>query len=417
MAATEVRRVEYMGRRAVALSNERVVAVVEAGGGIVPVFGARRGASVLNAHWIPDFRDSSGAAWNEAVHGPYWKAPLLRRVAGDFPCTPSFGDACVVDGVAHPVHGWGANEEWRLVSVGEDPETGAAWARSRLESPAPALPLVFEKLDLILPGEHAYHSVLRIRNGGATPQTVNLVRHNTVGPPFLAAGCRLFVSAERFMAAPAGTEFEPTGRLALGAEFDELARAPLRAGGTADLTEVPGMIGHSDFVMGAIPERRALGWSCVVNPVLKLAYLCFFPGPAELPAGEVAASFNELWLQHGGRSSTPWALYDGGADRVFCLGSENGVSSFNLGLGYARANPTLLGRPTVFEVPAGGARTFFSGTALVPLDDALAWAGVRAVEAEGAAAVLQGAKVAQRAPVGADFARARAVTARVLLPP
>lgn len=416
MATTEARRVEYMGRQAVVLSNDQVVTVVEAVGGMVPVFAARRGASVLNAHWLPDFRDTSGAPWSEAVHAPYWKVKLLHQIAGDFPCTPSFGGACVVDGVSHPVHGWGANEAWRLVAVGQDPDTGAAWARSRLGSPAPALPLEFEKLDVVFPGEPAYHSVIRVRNDGGAPQAVNLVRHNTLGPPFLAAGCRISLAADRFMSAPVGTEFDPTGRLAQGATFDDLAKAPLRAGGTADLGEVPGMIGHSDFVMGAIPARLALGWSCVVNPVLRLAYVCFFPGAAGLPAGEVASSFNELWLQYGGRTSTPWALYDGGDDRVFCLGTENGVSSFNLGLAYARANPELLGRPTVFEVPARGARTFVYGTALVPLDDALVREGVRTIEAEPGAMVLRGAKARQRAPVQADFGAARAVWARVVAP-
>jgi hypothetical protein len=415
VAETEAKRVEYLGRQAVALSNDQVVAVVEAVGGMVPIFGARRGASVLNAHWVPDFRDTSGTPWSEADHAPYWKVKLLRQIAGDFPCTPSFGAACVVDGVAHPVHGWGANDEWRLVALGEDPATGASWARSRLRSPAPALPLEFEKLDLVFPGEPAYHSIIRIRNEGDTPRTVNLVRHNTVGPPFLAAGCRISLAADRFMAAPVGTEFDPTGRLGQGAVFDDLAKAPLRGGGTADLTEVPGMIGHSDFVMGAIPAGRALGWSCVVNPALKLAYVCFFPGAADLPAGEVASSFNELWLQYGGRTATPWALHDGGDDRVFCLGTENGVSSFNLGLGYARANPELLGRPTVFEVPAHGARTFVYGTALVALDDALVREGVRVVEAEPGGMVLRGRKARQRVPVQADFAEARGVWARVAL--
>jgi hypothetical protein len=222
------------------------------------------------------------------------------------------------------------------------------------------------------------------------------------------------VAAEHFMAAPQGTEFDPTGQLAQGGQFETLARAPVRSGGTVDLREVPGMIGFTDFVMGAIPQRLALGWSCVVNPFLKAAYVCFFPGAAGLPAGEVAASFNELWFQYGGRPFTPWALYDGGPDRVFCLGTENGTSSWNLGLPYARANPTLLGRPTVFEVPARGARTFAYGTAMVPLEDALVREGVEAIEAAPGAMILKGPRASQRTAIGADFAAARAAAARLM---
>ncbi|HET6438924.1 MAG TPA: hypothetical protein VFG59_12730 [Anaeromyxobacter sp.] len=411
--AAEAKRVEYMGKRAVVLANENVVTILEATGGMVPVFGARRGASVLNAHWIPDFRDASGTPYDEAVHGPYWKVKLLHHIAGDFPCVPSFGGACVVDGVEQPVHGWGANEEWAAEAVEVEPSSGAAFARSVLRCPSPAgMPLRFEKLDFLLPGEPAYYSFIRVQNSGDRPISINLVRHNTAGAPFLAPGCRLSVSADRFMAAPTGTEFDPTGRLAQGGEFRSLSKAPLRGGGTVDLRELPGMIGHSDFVMGAVPEKAALGWSCVVNPRLKLAYVCFFPGLPGLPEEEVAGSFNELWLQHGGRVGAPWSLYEGGFDRVYCLGTENGTSSFNLGLGYARQNPVLLGRPTIFEVPAHGSRTFAYGTAMVAVDK-LGREDVQAIEPEKGAMVLKGKKASQRVPVGADFARARELVSRL----
>jgi hypothetical protein len=413
MAALEARRVEYMGKRAVVLANDEVRTVVEAAGGMVPEFGVRRGTAVLNAHWIPDFRDVSGTPYSQAVHGQYWKVKLLHMLAGDFPSSPSFGAPCEVDGIVHPVHGWAANEEWTITGVGVDASARAAWSRTTLRSPTPDMPLAWEKTDLVFAGQPAYFSLIRVRNSGAAPITINLVRHNTVGPPFLAAGCRISVCADRFIAAPEGTEFDPTGRLVQGGLFDSLARAPLRAGGTADLREVPGMIGYTDMVFGAVPEKLALGWSCVVNPVLKLAYVCFFPGLPGLPEGEIAASFNELWFQYGGRPFTPWSLDEGGADRTFCLGTENGTSHFGNGLGYARANPRLLGRPTLVEIPAHGVRTLAYGTALVALDDALVKEGVTAVEAEPGAMVLKGGRASQRVAVGADFAAARSLTARL----
>jgi hypothetical protein len=411
--AIEAKRVAYMGKRSLVLGNDEVRMVIEAAGAMVPEFGVRRGSAVLNAHWIPDFRDSSGMPWSQATHGSYWKVKLLYMLAGDFPCSPSFGAPCEVDGIVHPVHGWAANEEWTINGVGVDEQAQAAWAHTTLHSPTPELPLTWEKTDMVFAGQPAYFSFIRVRNAGASPVTINLVRHNTLGPPFLAAGCRLSVCADRFVAAPSDTEFEPTGRLLQGGEFESLAAAPLRRGGKADLREVPGMIGYTDMVLGAVPEQLALGWSCVVNPVLKLAYVCFFPGTVGLPPGEIAASFNELWFQYGGRPFPPWSLDEGGLDRTFCLGTENGTSHFGNGLGYARAHPQLLGRPTLVEIPARGSRTLPYGVALVSLDEALVREGVAGVEAEAGAMVLKGARASQRVPVGADFTGARALAARL----
>src|SRR2546425_5815983 len=376
MKTAKASRVEYMGRKAVLLANDEVQALVETVGGMMPEFGLRRGRGVLNAHWLPDFRDNSGAPFTADRHGAYWKAKLLYLIAGDFPCSPSFGPGCVIDGIELPPHGW-------------------------------------TRCDLVLPGQPAYFTVMRISNGSKASQAINVARHNTLGAPFLQAGCRIQLCAERFLAAPSGTEFDDTGRLVQGAEFSSLATAPLRSGGTVDLGIVPGMVGWTDFVTGAVPSRLALGWSCVVNPELRLAYVCFFPGRAALPAGEIALGFNDLWLQYGGRPFTPWALHEGGADRSFCLGTENAVGAFANGLDYARAVPNILDTPTTVEIPADGQRTLCYGTALVGLDEALVREGVTAIEAEQGALVLKGARASQRVPVSADFGAVRALCARL----
>ena len=150
-----------------------------------------------------------------------------------------------------------------------------------------------------------------------------------------------------------------------------------------------------------------------MNPELRLAYVCFFPGRAALPAGEIALGFNDLWLQYGGRPFTPWALHEGGADRSFCLGTENAVGAFANGLAYARAVPNILDTPTTVEIPAGGQRTLCYGTALVGLDEALVREGVTAIEAEQGALVLKGGRASQRIPVSADFGAVRTLCARL----
>ena len=397
----------HLGRSAICLENEKVRTAIDAVGGMMPEFARKGGEALLNAHWVPEFRESSGKSYDPSEHADFWKVKLLYLIAGDFPCSPNFGGACVVDGVELPPHGWAANEEWCIKAHGVSDNAAIAFARFALPSPAAGMPLVWEKCDMLVDDQAAYYSIMRIKNTGELPIAINLARHNTLGAPFLQPGCRISLCADRFQIAPAGGEFDLSGRLLQGAEFSDLAHAPLRAGGTVDLTEVPGMIGNTDFVTGAIPETLSLGWSCVVNPALGLAYICFFPGAAALPVGEIALSFNDLWLQYGGRPFTPWAQSEGGADRTYCLGTENAVGAYANGLAYARNNPEVLGRPTMFTVPAGGERKLCYATALVELDPDLLEEGVRSIEAEDGVLVLRGRRALQRVALDARFSRVR----------
>ncbi len=401
--------ISYFGRQAVNLENDSIRTVIDSLGGMMPEFSLKRGRGGVNAHWIPDFRGNSGEAFDPARHGGYWKSKLLYQIAGDFPCSPNFGGDCVVDGVALPAHGWTANEAWTVDACGLSPDGSTAYARHSLRSPDAGMPLSWTKCDMVLAGQPAYYSVMRVRNTGDVPVAINLTRHNTVGAPFLQAGCKISLCADRFKVAPEGTEFERTGRLWPGAEFADLRQAPLweDSGATADLTTVPGMIGATDFVTGAIPLNLSTGWSCVVNPVLGLAYVCFFPGPAALPDGEVALSFNDLWMQYGGRKYTPWSLNDGGSDRTFCLGTENGVGAFASGLAYARENPQVLGRPTMVTIPAGGERKLCYGTAIIELTRDSLLERVTSVKADEGCLVIGSTRIAQYVKMDAHFERVR----------
>ncbi len=400
-------RVEYQGRKAVRLMNGKVRALIDQAGGMMPEFGLERGKATANVHWIPGFRGNSGRPWDPKTQADYWKVKLLHQIAGDFPCSPNFGPPCSVDGTELPPHGWAANEEWRLEEARVDGESEAAIARFSLASPAATMPLSWTKTDIMLGGQAAYYSVMTIANSGPTAVSVNLARHNTLGAPFLQAGCRIALSAERFLAAPTLTEFDDTGRLRPGLEFGSLREAPLRSGGKADISLVPGMIGYTDFVTGPVPADAELGWSCVVNPELGQAYICFFPGPLAAGARDIALGFNDLWMQYGGRNFTPWALHDGGSDLSFCLGTENATGAYANGLTFSRANPELLGRPTMVEVPAGGERRLLYGVAIVELDKGFAGEAIESIEAEDACLVIKGKVRYQKAELDARFRRVK----------
>ncbi len=413
MNDAKIERIRYVGRNAVVLSNRSVRAVIDDVGGMVPEFSIRREKGTVNAHWIPQFRMNLDTSWSDDRHTGYWKGKLLSLIAGDFPCAPNFGPDCVVDGVSIPAHGWTAQESWKLTESGLLDSGEAAYARFSLRSPDGRMPLMFEKVDLVRSGHAAYYSAMTIGNDGSLPIAINIARHNTLGSPFLETGCRISMSAKEYMAAPSGTEFDATRRLAQGAQFDDLRCAPCRDGTTADLSVVPGMIGFTDLITGPVPLSADLGWLCVVNSALKLAYLTFFPGPKGLPKDELGLSFNDLWMQYGGRHFTPWALHEGGLDRTFCLGTENSRGAFANGLAYSREHPELLGSPTLATIPAHNSRTFYYGTALLELDADLAAEGVVDVQAEEDAIVLKGPRTAQRVPLDSSFDALRRTVRRI----
>jgi hypothetical protein len=87
---------------------------------------------------------------------------------------------------------------------------------------------------------------------------------------------------------------------------------------------------------------------------LKIVYTCFFPGPKNTDGDDIILSFNNLWMQYGGRSFTLWALYEGGTDLSYCLGTENSLSAFANGLEYARKVKKVLGAPATVLIPAEG---------------------------------------------------------------
>jgi hypothetical protein len=378
---------EAGGRDATVLEHDSIRVMIDDIGGMVPELSYKGGRGRVNAHWLPWYRSHSSAPFGE-TEARFWKDPLLYTIAGNFPCAPNFGGDNDLDGIALPSHGWTANLPWRFCGKGADDT--AAWAVFSMESPAPALPLSFKKIDAVAAGHAVHYTSLVIENRGTVDTEVCAAWHNTVGAPFLQSGCRISGVANRWVTALKGGDFDDTARLALSAEFDSLAAAPLAAGGTADISVVPGPIGYTDFVCGVIPESASLGWSALVNPHLKMVYACFFTGAANAAEDDIILRFNDLWMQYGGRMFTPWAACEGGTDLTYCLGTENSVSGYALGLRYAREQKQLLGAPTTVRVPAGKSRTLRYGTLCAPYDGAVLDSGVCSAEAGNGSLALAG---------------------------
>jgi hypothetical protein len=391
LAKTTVTRVSELGNReATVLEHDSLKVMVDDIGGMIPELSAPRGNGRLNAHWLPWFRSNSGKPFRDAEDGAFWKASLLYNLAGSFPCAPNFGPGHIIEGVNMPPHGWTGNLPWAFRKSGIDEESGAGWALSTLESPDKTMPLSFKKLDALFPEQGVHYISHTIANRGSTDLSICVGWHNTLGAPFVAEGCRISGAADAWMTAPMGSEFDTTTRLAIGAEFPTLKDAPLASGGKTDISRVPGPIGYTDFAAGRINDKAPLGWSSLVNPGLKMSYICFFTGPAAAGDDDIILRFNDLWMQYGGRPFTPWAAYEGGTDLTYCLGTENSVSAFAQGLEYSRQAQKLMGAPTTVTIPAGKEKTLRYGAALASYDKAVLDDGVSSIEGEANALVCKG---------------------------
>jgi hypothetical protein len=383
------RIVELGGREATVLEQESIKVVIDDTGGMIPELSSPREQGRINAHWLPWFRGNAGN-YNDSEHGAFWKAKLLYQIAGNFCCAPNFGPGHLIEGVNMPPHGWTANETWRHVNNGTDDDSGAAWVLSTMESPEQTMPLSFKKIDMVIPGQPVHYSSMTVKNHGGKDIEICAGWHNTVGAPFLQAGCRISGAARSWVTPPPGGEFDNTTRLAMNAEFSTLEKAPLAQGGVVDISVVSGPIGYTDFAAGVIPGDAHLGWSALVNPVLKMAYISFFTGPKDAASDDIILHFNELWMQYGGRPFPPWALYDGGADLTYCLGTENAVAAYAYGLEYSRQVRTVLGAPATVSIPAGGEKTLRYGTLFAPYSGEALDKGIKSIEAEAAALITAG---------------------------
>ena len=135
--------------------------------------------------------------------------------------------------------------------------------------------------------------------------------HCVVGPPFLEAGCRLEIPARTIVTSPELWEPE-TARLE-PARREPWPAAPLRAGGTVDLRDVPGPEtgSHDDLY---VTELDA-GWLEVSNPRLELTF--------RLEWDHALFGWIVLWQPYGGAVAPPLA-------GSYALGIEPWTSMLNL---------------------------------------------------------------------------------------
>lgn len=269
----------------------------------------------------------------------YLPDPMLSNLRGDFACVP-FGIAPEsTDGfpprwrtgsgpAGGHAHGYPANVVWWLTRtepgsaefVVDLPDTEpVAQVRRTVTCRPDGLELVDElvvRRDTRLP--LGLHPMVRLPEG---------VGGAVVVPP----RCR---SIETY---PVATD--ASSILCPDASFDDLGRAPLRAGGTTDLSRLPLAQDTEELVQLCEVETTSLS---VENRV---------EGYRVTVEWDAALRHCLLWISNRGRAFPPWN------SRNLCLGVEPVTSAFDLGTAISAGSNPLAARGMQTAVPLAAGRT------------------------------------------------------------
>lgn len=285
----------------------------------------------LGARTVAPF---SVAPWAEEKLAPGTPA-LLRALRGDFFCAPFGGNGVPWRGERHPPHGETANAVWKLKAF----EHGAGRSTLHARLDLAVRKGTADKFLTLVDGHTAVYQ--RHTLTGRGPMSVG--HHAMLKFPDAPGSGR--VSTSRFVRAQVLPDLferpEARGYQALrpGKTFRSLARVPLLAGGTTDLTAYPARLGFDDLVMLTADATQPFAWNAVAFPAERYAYFAL-RDPRVL-------RHTILWLSNGGRHYAPW-----NGRHTAVLGLEDTTSYFHYGLAEsAKPNPlSRRGLPTTLTL-------------------------------------------------------------------
>jgi hypothetical protein len=286
MGSCRVGTGEVAGWRSVVLENDgiRVVVLPDKGAEIHQLTEVRSGTGVLFQG--PWGLQPPGAA---PLPGSGEDEFMWNYAGGWQELFPSVNEACVYRGRRIPFHGEVASLPWEheILVEGGDEATVRFWTEAR------QTPFRVERVLRVRAGEPALEIEGSVRNTSAEPAHFVWGQHCVVGPPFLEQGCRLEIPARTIVTSP--ELWEPaTARLEAGRRAP-WPLAPLRAGGTVDLREIPGPEAgsHDDLYVTDLEQ----GWLAVSNPRLGLTF--------RLEWDREIFGWIVLWQPYGGALEAP----------------------------------------------------------------------------------------------------------------
>ncbi len=372
---------KWNGRRAVALANGVVEAVLLAGGGHLASLSLLGGPNVL---WQSEWKTIEPQQFRPQLHSKLYGNPpvgnFLAHFTGHAVCTDYYGPPSPEEKAQGlPMHGELASVPWKFTVKSGRTEI---WACGRARTPRSQFR--FEREVMLRPDESILYFRERLINQRSRDRFIEWVEHATFGKPMLANGeSALSLSGTQAITWPNG--YEGKALLPDCRPFT-WPLAPTLDGREADLSQ-PFASPNKGFVVAVLVEReRQHGFVVALNWKLGLvAGYCFrrsdFPWVA-------------VWEENRARQYAPWK------GRTQARGLEFGTSPTPVGLRETVSNGPVLGESTFAVVPAKGAKevSYLAFLARVGED----WRTIANVEIAGDRLIIQGGAAGQRVPLSAS---------------
>lgn len=326
----------WKGRQGWRLSNGILELVVLTGGGHLASL-RRLDPETHNLLWEAPWKTIDPSRYKDSKHSTLYGAPptgpFLSGFTGHAVVLGYFGSPSKAEEAAgRPIHGEAASRQWRTISH----RASRNFATLTMEVLAPAMQLRLVRELTICAGESLVHISERVTNHRKADNFFQWVQHATFGEPLLSPDtARITIPAIRACTWPLGYE----GKSLL---MDDKAfcwpAAPMRSGGTADLSRAFSSEGTGLVATALIEPSRAHGFVAVTNSQLGIAAGYWFP--------RSVFPWVTSWEENRARDCTPWN------QSTRARGLEFGTTPFPLGLAEAVRHGPLFDTPTVAAIGA-----------------------------------------------------------------
>jgi hypothetical protein len=335
-AKAECTKTEWKGRAGWRLSNGALELVALTGGGHLASL-RRLNPESPNLLWEAPWRTIEPASFKASEHNhlytPAPVGPFLSGFTGHALVLGYFGGPSEAEAkTGLPLHGEAASLTWRTISHAVSRGT----VRLVMEVREPAMGLRLRREIVMQSGESVIQISERISNERDADVFFQWVQHATFGEPLLSHDdSQIAVPAVRGQTW--GLGYEGKALLADNKMF-RWPDAPLRSGGTADLTRVFIREGTGFVVAAQVDPAREYGFVAASNPRLRLAAGYCFP--------RKTYPWVALWEENAAREYSPWNHV------TRCRGLEFGTSPMPLGLAHDVSSGPLLETPTLARIGA-----------------------------------------------------------------